>query len=113
MKDLFVCYAGEVRSPMAVEIAKRLAGDKGIDNYEAESCSIVVLASRFVDERIFGKYDRVFVMEPPFKDTLLKRNVPEAKIIILDVVGELERSREDVRGELERKLRIHFENKAT
>ena len=67
MKDLFVCYAGQVRSPMAVGIARILAMEKGINNYEAESCRIFAFCKRFNKEEykkdVYWKDNKVYYMK--------------------------------------------------
>lgn len=107
MRDLFICYAGIIRSRIAAEIARNLAGKKGIENYIANNLSIRE-ACNCASESQHERYSRIFVMEDGFKARLLEHKVPAEKVFVLDVTGELQRTEKSVKRELEAKLALFF-----
>jgi predicted protein tyrosine phosphatase len=113
MRDLFVCDAGQVRSPTAVRIARELAREKKIEDYDANSCGMVVMDTYPIDPEVFKKYDRIFVMMRDLGDEIIRRyGILEEKIINLDIpdvhsISE-EKFRELLEGELREKLEPYF-----
>lgn len=105
-QDLFICWAGMIRSKLAKEIATRYARNTGMQNYQAKNCGMNEI-------QFYGAWlksaERIFVMEDRFKEELAdKYKIKRDKIFVLDVTGELERERDDVKAELEGKLRMYF-----
>ena len=110
MKDLFVCDAGIVRSPAAVRVAKELTEERGIENYEAKSCSMEFMDSYPISPEAFWKYKRIFVMSQDLKDEMIRRyNILENKVINLDVKDVHSISEEKFRKLLEDELKGKLE----
>jgi len=110
MEDLFVCYAGVIRSKIGRDIARRIAQEKGLKDYIAHNISIRELCNFIQGGLKHDRYSRIFVMEESFKKLLIGYGVSQEKVINLNVTGELERTRESVTQELEQKLTPYFQD---
>lgn len=86
MKYLFLCSAGEDRSPTAVGVAKRLAEEKGL--------KIEASFRRFRDFLDFPNYDvlsylnnfdKVFVMQEEMRRLILERGYDSKRVFCLNI----------------------------
>jgi predicted protein tyrosine phosphatase len=103
MRDLFVCLAGKNRSPLAVEIAKRLAFEKRIKGYEATSLGIA-----YAKTNSFEGYDRIFVMNSVIRKEMIDKYKVSSCIIDLDVQDAPINKGYILISELEEKLKPFF-----
>lgn len=104
-KYLFLCHAGEKRSPTAARVTRDIADEKELNldiNYAA-FVSVEQLGERGI--RQVNSYDRVFVMERNMREYLHRRGINGKKIYCLNIKDIYEREDPVLVGILERKLK--------
>ncbi|MBS3807845.1 MAG: hypothetical protein KGY60_10110 [Bacteroidales bacterium] len=82
---LFVCLANMNRSPAAAMVMEGLARNRSLP-IEAVSAGVSPMARRPVSRDLVYRADLIFVMEDYMKQSILRDyDVPEGKIIVLDI----------------------------
>lgn len=121
MKDLFICSAGKRRSPRAASIARKLALDSGIGDYQADHSGTDFIVK---NPNFLNNYDRVFVMDnlitrelfvcssagKMFKGEIIVLGVGDVNAALFYTVGET-KLMEMLEAEIEEKLKPYFRRK--
>lgn len=105
LKYLFLCSAGEDRSPTAVNVAKRLAGEKGLEieaNYRG--LSNIVDYANYLPE-YFRLFDKIFVMEKWMEEIVVSNDYPSNQVFCLDINDGPSFGDDKLISDLEKKLR--------
>ena len=102
MEYLFLCSKGIDRSPTAVEVAEKIAKERGLE-LKAVSYGIDKVWN-FPDFHLriyFDTFDKIFVMEQRMKERVIKTGYPEERVHCLNITGDYVRGQAHLVAELE------------
>lgn len=103
-KYLFLCHAGEKRSPTAASVARDIANKKGLNIIIKDTAFVVIEQMEERGIRQAAGYDKIFVMERDMKEYLQKKGINGNKIYCLNIKDNYAREDPVLVEILERKL---------
>jgi len=106
-KYLFVCSAGEDRSPTAALLAREIAKTRGKE-IETHSLGLSVVLNNLEFKPEFDKYNNVFVMEPWMAGKIREVYGFKGEIECLDVYDVYEDNDRELERVMRRKLERIF-----
>jgi predicted protein tyrosine phosphatase len=102
---LFLCHAGEKRSPTAASVAREIAEYKGLDIKMSFGSADMI--AQFAPEAVLRHlkiYEKIFVMSEDITRTLTKIGISKDIITCLDISEGYERNDQRLREILRDKL---------
>lgn len=102
---LFLCHAGQKRSPTAASVARAIAvsRDKDIEMIYGSSDAINIDNQNHMGEYL-SKYEKIFVMQGDIEKRLKRLGIENSRIFCLDIPDNYERQDPQLREILREKL---------